>query len=138
MNRWAVLIVFLIGIAIGVAGTLYGPRYANPYLPEGMRQKGALVEGEVARKLKEADRLLLTVITQDGAVLATFKHRITEIELLVKEGDLITLALDRYEPFVENPEIARVRKAGERSESPGYQAAPSGPSGAAPPAAPAR
>jgi hypothetical protein len=105
-----------------------------------MRPQTKLMEGEVRRKLKEADRLLLTVLTPDGAVLATFRRRVTEIEVLVKEGDLITLAIDRYEPFIENPEIARVREpratadGDERARRPEPTAPPASPPQAAPPA----
>jgi hypothetical protein len=140
MNRWVTLGAFLIGVAAGVSGALYGPRWSESFLPEGLRPKTEPIEGEVRRKLKEADRLLLTVLTRDGVVLATFKRRVTEIEALVQEGDLVTLALGRYEPFVENPEITRVREpraaAGgdARERRPEPTAPPASPPQAAPPA----
>jgi hypothetical protein len=110
MNRRLILVAFVLGVGVGVAGTLLGPRFASPYLPETIRGKTELVEGIVARKQQEPDRLLLTVVSGPGAVLATFRKKIAEINLLVEEGDTVTLALSGYQPFVDDPPIERVRK----------------------------
>jgi hypothetical protein len=135
-NRWTLVAIFLAGVAVGVVAALFGPRWADPYLPAGLRSPTALIEGDVVRELREADRLLFTVLTPEGAVLATFKERVTEIEQLVDEGDRITLALQHYAPFVENPDIARVRKPRAAEDKPAPP--PAAPAPAAPaPAAPA-
>ncbi len=68
------------------------------------------IEGVVESKRWDDDRLLLTLVTADGAVLATFHRKVPEIDLLVAPGDSVSLALGRYRPFVEDPEIARVVK----------------------------
>jgi hypothetical protein len=44
-------------------------------------------------------------------VLATFKQRVPEIDLLVDTGDHVTLGITSYEPFVEDPKILGVKKA---------------------------
>lgn len=103
-------VVFLLGIGIGVAGALLGPDYIEPYLPKGIRAKKDKIEGKVRAKQLKPDRLLLTVLTPEGAVLVTFTSKITEINLLVEQEDLVTLALRGYKPFVSNPLIVRVRK----------------------------
>jgi len=110
MKTWIIVLILLIGVALGVSGTILAPKLAGPYLPESFRAKAEVVEGEVDRKLREQDRLLLTVQTSQGTVLATFKQKVAEIDLLVQKGDTVTLALRRYEPFVEDPAIERVRK----------------------------
>jgi hypothetical protein len=111
MRASQVVLILLIGIALGIAGTIYAPQLAGPYLPEGfLVKKPETVEGEVVRKQREGDRLLLTVQTSQGTVLATFKKKVGEIDLLVQQGDTLTLALTRYEPFVDDPAIDRVRK----------------------------
>ena len=111
MRAFQTFLILLIGIAIGVAGTIYGPELAGPYLPEGyMVKKPEIVAGEVVRKQRDGERLLLTVQTSQGTVLATFKKKVAEIDLLVQQGDDLTLAVTRYEPFVEDPAIERVRK----------------------------
>ncbi len=104
-------IVFLIGIAIGVTGTLLAPRYLGPYLPAGLGGGGATLEGPVLGKRQEEGRLLLTVDAVQGAVLATFSERVAEIDLLVDVGDTITLGVSGYEPFIDDPAFRGVRKA---------------------------
>ena len=111
MKTWLIVLVLLAGIALGVVGTTFAPDVAGLYLPEAFRVKKAeTIDGEVVRKLREGERLLLTVQTSQGSVLATFKKKVAEIDLLVQQGDTITLALSRYEPFVNDPAIERVRK----------------------------
>ncbi len=111
MHGTVMLLILLIGISIGVGGVIYGPDLASPYLPDAFRlKKTETVAGEVVQKVRESDRLLLTVQTSRGTVLATFKKKVAEIDLLVEQGDAVTLSLSRYAPFVEDPAIERVRK----------------------------
>lgn len=127
------VLIPLIGVAIGIGGTVLGPRPAGQYVPQSLRGKPpTIVEGQVVRKQREGDRLLLTVATPEGSILVTFRKKVTEIELLVAEGDTLTLALRRYEPFVENPEIERVRKpksSGPEADQPGPASASGGGAG---------
>lgn len=125
MSRGLILLAFLAGLALGVAGTTLGPRLAGPYLPEAVRGKTKLVEGVVVRKQQEPDRLLLTVVSEPGSILATFRKKIAEINLLVEQGDTLTLALSGYEPFVDDPPIERVRK--QKPESSGGTGGPGPP-----------
>jgi hypothetical protein len=104
------ILTFAAGIALGVGGTIYGPELLTPYLPELVQRKVAKIEGTVVVEKREGDHLLLTIQTQEGSILATFKEKVVETELLISEGDLITLVLRQYKPFVEDPVISRVRK----------------------------
>ncbi len=104
-------ISFLVGIAIGVTGTLLAPRYLSPYLPAGLGGGGETLEGPVLGKRQEEGRLVLTVAAVQGAVLATFSERVAEIDLLVDVGDTITLGVTGYEPFIDDPAFRGVRKA---------------------------
>ena len=106
----AKVLMLVLGVVIGVAASLLWPRFVSPRLPEGLRPKNEAVEGTVVRKQREGERLLLTINTSQGAALATFTERVPEIDLLVADGDTVTLALGTYEPFVENPTIQGVRK----------------------------
>jgi hypothetical protein len=110
MKLWHGALLFLVGVALGVALVVMGPRVAGPYLPAVLRGQVEVVEGEVARKQREANRLLVTVVTPRGAILVTFKTKIPEVDMLVAEGDALTLGLRRFEPFVEDPAIRSVRK----------------------------
>jgi hypothetical protein len=100
----------LVGLALGAAVVVIAPRVAGPYLPAVLRGQVEVVEGDVARKQREANRLLITVVTARGAILVTFTKKVPEIDLLVAEGDALTLGLRRFEPFVEDPAIQSVRK----------------------------
>jgi small basic protein len=132
MKLSVVFLILLVGIALGVVGTIFAPDAAGPYLPEALRVKKAeTIDGEVVRKLREGERLLLTVQTTQGAILVTFKKKVAEIDLLVQQGDTITLRLSRYEPFVDEPAIERVRKQ-EPTPRPKASAPPSSPGAVAP------
>jgi len=110
MGRWVALAILLVGVGLGVAGTIFGPHLAGPYLPDAIAGRNELLDGRVLRKQREADRLLLTVSTPQGATVATFTRNAGAVDLLVAEGDTLTLALHGYAPFVDDPSIRRVRK----------------------------
>lgn len=110
MKLWRGTLLFLIGLALGVVLVVIGPRVVGPYLPEALRGRVESVEGQVTRKQREPDRLLITIVTPRGAILATFRKKIPEVDLLVAEGDTLTLGLRRFEPFVEDPAIQSVKK----------------------------
>jgi hypothetical protein len=132
MKTMTSVLILLVGIALGVGGTILAPDVADPYLPDALRVKKAeTVDGEVVRKLREGERLIVTVQTTQGAVLATFKKKVAEIDLLVQQGDTVTFALGRYEPFVEDPAIERVRKQ-EPAPRPAVNAFSSSPGAEAP------
>lgn len=103
------VIGFVVGLTIGVASMVLVPRFADPYLPEALKP-AVSVEGKVVAKQREADRLLVTVRTQEGSTLVTFTKKIPEIDLLVEKTDTVVLSMKQYRPFVENPEILRVAK----------------------------
>lgn len=106
-RRWPWL---LAGIALGVAATLLVPRFVAPHLPAPFRAGELRVQGPVLAEQEEEDRLLLTVGTDQGAMLATFRQQVTEIALLVDEGDTVTLGVREYRPFVQDPTLVGVWK----------------------------
>ncbi len=108
-RRWPWL---LAGLILGALGALFLPDLASPYLPSILRTRAVEVRGPVLAKRLEGDRLLLTVNTERGAMLATFHRRVAEIDLLVSESDTVTLGLQAYAPLVEDPSLAAVTKAG--------------------------
>lgn len=101
---------FLAGVVLGTAAALLVPRYLGPYLPASFRAGQVQIRGPVLAEQLEEDRLLLTVETEQGAMLATFRQRTPEIALLVDEGDTVTLGLKGYSPFVEEPTLLGVYK----------------------------
>ena len=109
--------IFLIGLVLGVLGTLFVPDLLSPYLPDSLQKSEDTVAGLVTAKERQADKLLLTVDSPNGAVLATFSKKVAEISLLVDEGDSVTLAVRLVEPFVNDPTIRQVNKARGRAKS---------------------
>ena len=108
-RRWVWL---LTGLVLGALAGVFGPELAAPYLPTMLQAGGEEVTGPVVGKRVEGDRVLLTVDTEQGAVLATFRQRVPEIDLLVEEGDTVTLGIPAYAPLVDDPSLAAVRKGG--------------------------
>jgi hypothetical protein len=85
------------------------------------------VKGAVVKKQAKPNRLLLTISSKEGAILATFKKKIAEISLLVDEGDSITLSVKEYDPFVTDPPILRVNKPEPDSPTPTSPSDPDAP-----------
>ena len=105
----------LIGVVLGIVGTIFLPGLADPYLPEALRGDHQEVTGVVEAKSAEVDRLLLTVGSDAGAMLVTYSKNVAEIDLLVDVGDTVVLEVDEYAPFVEDARIRRVAKRGDVS-----------------------
>lgn len=111
MKSWAVpTTVFLLGLGLGLSGPLVANRYLTPYMPVVFQPTRHPLEGIVTHKQHDQDRLLMTVTTDDGTILATFKKQVAEIALLVEEQDTITLDVKKYEPFVNDPPVLKVKK----------------------------
>lgn len=101
---------FFIGLVLGAVGAIFVPGLAGPYMPAALRGDEMTVSGVVQSKTAEPERLLLTVASDAGAMLVTFKKKVTEIDQLVSVGDSVQLAVDEYAPFVDKARISRVMK----------------------------
>jgi hypothetical protein len=111
MRGWITLVAtLLVGVALGVAGTVYVPPRLDPYLPKELRLKARVVEGQVLQKQREGNRVLVKVQTDQGVILAAFTKRVAEIDLLVEPGATIALSLPSQAPVVDDPEIERVTR----------------------------
>jgi len=104
------LLVFVIGFVLGIVVAVVARPFLSDRLPEAVGGKREAVEGPVAAKQMQDDRLLLTIVTPSGAILGIFKKKIDEINLLVETGDTVALTIPGYQPFLEDPEITRVAK----------------------------
>lgn len=100
----------LAGVVIGALGAIFLPDLASPYLPDSLRTERVQVAGVVEAKSTEGDRLLLTVGSEAGATLVTFRDDIARIDLLVSVGDSVRLEVDEYTPFIDDADIRRVMK----------------------------
>jgi hypothetical protein len=109
-SRW--LWWFVSGLVLGVLGAIFLPDLLRPYLPDMFKGENVEIAGVVEAKSREADRLLLTIDGDAGAVLVTYTHEIPEMDLLIEPGDSVVLAVREYAPFVEDPSVRRVQKGG--------------------------
>jgi len=111
VKPWAILIsTLLVGLAIGVGGTILLPSAIEPYLVSALRAPRRSVEGQVIGKQREQGHVLVKVQTEEALILATFTKKVPEIDLLVEQGDSISLALANTGPFVDDPVIERVTR----------------------------
>lgn len=109
---------FVFGLILGILCTIYLPKYVKPYLPEFLAGNETVLKGTVIVKEKKGETLLLTVSTPEGALLATFKQKTGEIDLLIKEKDEVQFTLPNYSPFIDDPKIIRVVKEQQAVTSP--------------------
>jgi hypothetical protein len=127
------MVPFVFGLTLGILGMIYLPEYVRPYFPESMEKKEIVLKGTVVVKEKKGNDLLMTVNTPEGGLLATFKQKTGEIELLINEKDEVQLTLPNYMPFINDPKIIRVVKTQQAVQAiPAtveIPATPAGPSG---------
>jgi hypothetical protein len=100
-------VIFMLGLVVGIVGTVVVPDLVRPRLPF-LSSEGVPLAGVVSGKQTETDRLLLTLLTPDGTILATFTEEVAEVGLLIQPGDSVTLEVREYAPFLDDPTIARV------------------------------
>ena len=118
MKGWLILLVtFLFGVAVGFGAASRGPALIAPYLPKAGSGAGERIEGQVVRKQREGNRLLVKVTTAQGPMLVTFTQKVADLEVLLDPGDTVTLVIPGYATFVENPVLERVKEPG-RAKSP--------------------
>lgn len=110
MKAWAGLLGgFILGFLAAVVVDLVAPELLEPYTRQFIpATQIESVTGKVVKKDRESNRLLMTLSTPKGVLLATFTQKIEELDLLIAEGYSTTIRLRTYSPFVENPMIERV------------------------------
>src|SRR6266851_6478557 len=119
MKGWLILSFTLaIGIALGVGAMTKGPELVAPYLPKSISGQSERIEGEVVRKQREGNRLLLKVATAQGPMLVTFTQKVAELDLLLEPGDRVDLITTGYATFVEDPTLERVKRQGDAAVAP--------------------
>ncbi|MEO8327964.1 MAG: hypothetical protein ABI618_19105 [Nitrospirota bacterium] len=116
MRPWVIAAtVFFLGFGLGLSGPMLASQYLDPYLPDFLKDTRHPLEGSVTHKQRQQDRLLITITTQDGTILATFQQQVQEIDLLIEEQDLVTLDVPQYKPFIHDPPVIRVTKYADMS-----------------------
>jgi len=118
MRGWLILVgTLLVGMVVGFGAASRGPALIAPYLPKAGSGADEHIEGQVVRKQREGNRLLVKVTTAQGPMLVTFTQKVADLDVLLDPGDTVTLVIPGYATFVENPVLERVKEAG-RAKSP--------------------
>ena len=112
MRGWLVLIcTFLVGVVVGVGLANRGPALIAPYLPKAVIGPGEHIEGQVVRKQRDGNRLLVKVATAQGPMLVTFTQKVPDLDVLLDAGDTVTLVVPGYATFIDDPILERVKEA---------------------------
>jgi hypothetical protein len=129
MRGWVVLsVTLLIGIGLGAALVARGPAIVAPYLPRSMNLPGTRIEGQVVRKQRDGNRLLVKVATSQGPMLVAFTEKVADLDVLLDPGDTVALVTTGYATFVNDPILERVRRPdGSSQPSPPSPGSPQGP-----------
>ena len=127
MRGWLILsFTFAIGIVVGVGAMTKGPALVAPYLPKSISGQSERIDGEVVRKQREGNRLLVKVATAQGPMLVTFTQKVAELDLLLEPGDRVELLTSAYATFVEDPTLERVKRPAGTGGTPSSPATSSG------------
>jgi len=127
VRGWLILIcTFLVGAAVGVGLANRGPALIAPYLPKAVSRPGEHIEGQVIRKQRDGNRLLVKISTAQGPMLVTFTQKVADLDVLLDAGDTVTLVTTGYATFVDDPILERV-KGPAREQAPSPPLSPSTP-----------
>jgi hypothetical protein len=139
VKGWLILTVtLLVGFVLGVGAAMRGPEFVAPYLPKSVSRSGERLDGQVVRKQRDGNRLLVKVATAQGPMLVSFTQKAADLDVLLDPGDTVTFITKGYATFVDDPGVERV-KGSERTASSPPATPPAGPAGpAASPTAPPR
>ena len=124
MRGWVVLIcTLLVGIVVGAGVANRGPALVVPYLPKAVSGPGEHIDGQVVRKQRDGNRLLVKISTAQGPMLVTFTQKVADLDVLLDSGDTVTLGTPGYATFVDDPVLERVKEPG-RAQSPSPPSTP--------------
>ena len=111
MRGWVILVgTFLVGAVVGATLMSKGSGLITPYLRTTVNAPAERLEGQVVRKQREGNRLLVKVSTPQGPMLATFTEKVADLDVLLDSGDTVTLRAHGYATFVQDPVLERVKE----------------------------
>jgi len=110
MRGWTILIgTFLVGTLVGAAVVNRAPVLIASYLPKTVSGPSEHLEGQVVRKQRDGNRLLVKLSTPQGPMLVTFTQKVADLDVLLDAGDAVTLTIPGYATFVDDPLLERVK-----------------------------
>ncbi len=124
-----ILIVTLaVGFVLGVGAAMRGPEFIAPYIPKSVGGSGEHLDGQVVRKQRDGNRLLVKVTTTQGPMLVSFTQKAADLDVLLDPGDTVTFITKGYATFVDDPGVERVKGSERTASSPAaVPAAPTAP-----------
>ncbi len=127
MRGWLILIcTFLVGAIVGGGLANRGSTLIASYLPKAVSRAGEHIEGQVVRKQRDGNRLLVKITTAQGPMLVTFTQKVADLDVLLDAGDMVTLVTPGYATFVDDPILERVKEPA-RAQAPLPPSSPSTP-----------
>ena len=105
-------------VAVGIGAANRGPALIAPYLPKAVSGVGGQIEGQVVRKQRDGNRLLVKITTAQGPMLVTFTQKAPDLDVLLDNGDTVTLVTPGYATFVDDPIVEHVKAAGQTPSPP--------------------
>src|SRR5438445_2970876 len=134
MRGWLILsVTLLIGIALGIGAATRGPAFVAPYLPKSVNGARTRIVGQVVRKQRDGNRLLVKVDTAQGPMLAIFTQKVADLDVLLDPGDTVTLVTTAgYETFINDPTFEGVKSSGRAERVPTPTTSPVNPKTPAP------
>ena len=129
MRGWLILSVTLvIGIALGIGAAIRGPAFVAPYWPKAGNGASARIVGQVVRKQRDGNRLLVKINTAQGPMLTIFTQKVADLDVLLDPGDTVTLVTSGgYETFVNDPTLEGVRSTARSEPAPAPATPPGSP-----------
>jgi hypothetical protein len=111
MRGWLILVcTFVVGAVVGGGLANRGPTLIASYLPKAVSGAGEHIEGQVVRKQRDGNRLLVKITTTQGPMLVTFTQKVADLDVLLDVGDTVTLVTPGYATFVDDPILERVKE----------------------------
>ena len=127
MRGWVILVcTFVVGAVVGGGLANRGPALIAPYLPKAVSGAGEHIEGQVVRKQRDGNRLLVKITTAQGPMLVTFTQKVADLDVLLDVGDTTTLVIPGYATFVDDPILERVKEPA-RAQAPSATSPPGTP-----------
>jgi len=112
VRGWSILIgTFLVAVIVGAGVASRGTSLITPYLPKVSSVPGEHIEGQIVRKQRDGNRLLVKLSTAQGPILATFTEKVADLDVLLDSGDTVSLLIRHYATFVEDPILERIKEA---------------------------
>src|SRR5262249_55106483 len=110
VKGWVILIsTLLVGVVVGAGLASRGPGLVASYLPKTVSGPREHLEGQVVRKQRDGNRLLVKLSTAQGPTLVTFTQKVADLDVLLDAGDTVTLGIPGYATFVDDPVLEGVK-----------------------------